>query len=149
SHLIFRRRHLSQALGTDFRRGCQSATEVGEKLLGPSPAGNEACSFSSMSAVFERALLTEWTHGFVVDLGFRAGSRGIRCICVLGTLPMCTSRKMSRMSSAEDEICVCFTGPRILALFAERVFVTKVQALGRGLDEPRHTTQTLSSSRRA
>jgi hypothetical protein len=42
SHLILRRRHRSQAFETDFLRGCQSLTAVGEKRLGPSPTGREA-----------------------------------------------------------------------------------------------------------
>jgi hypothetical protein len=42
SHLIFRLRHRSQALETDFRRGFQSFTAVGEKRAGPSPAGRDA-----------------------------------------------------------------------------------------------------------
>jgi hypothetical protein len=42
SHLILRRRHRSQAFETDFLRGCQSFTAVGEKRLGPSPAGRVA-----------------------------------------------------------------------------------------------------------
>lgn len=42
SQRIFRRRHRSQALETDFLRGCQSLTDVGEKRLGPSLGGREA-----------------------------------------------------------------------------------------------------------
>jgi hypothetical protein len=42
SHRILRRRHRSHALDTDFLRGCQSLTAVGEKRLGPSPAGRDA-----------------------------------------------------------------------------------------------------------
>lgn len=42
SHRIFLRRHRSQALETDFLRGCQSLTDVGEKRLGPSFVGREA-----------------------------------------------------------------------------------------------------------
>jgi hypothetical protein len=46
SHLILRRRHLSQAFETDFRLGCQSFTAVGEKRAGPSPAGRVAAFVS-------------------------------------------------------------------------------------------------------
>jgi hypothetical protein len=49
SHRILRRRHLSQALLTDFRLGCQSLTAVGEKRLGPSPAGRDAGVISKCS----------------------------------------------------------------------------------------------------
>ena len=42
SHRIFLRRHLSQAFETNFLRGCQSRTAVGEKRLGPSFNGKEA-----------------------------------------------------------------------------------------------------------
>lgn len=47
SHRIFLLLHRSQALETDLRRGCQSLTAVGEKRLGPSPAGNEAAAVVS------------------------------------------------------------------------------------------------------
>lgn len=47
SHLILRRRHLSHALDTDFLLGCQSLTAVGEKRLGPSPAGRVAARISN------------------------------------------------------------------------------------------------------
>ena len=42
SQRIFLRRHRSQALETDFLRGCQSFTAAGENWFGPSPAGSEA-----------------------------------------------------------------------------------------------------------
>jgi hypothetical protein len=46
SQRIFLLRHRSQALETDFLRGCQSRIVVGEKRLGPSEVGNDAGPFS-------------------------------------------------------------------------------------------------------
>jgi hypothetical protein len=42
SHLIFLRRHRSQAFETLFLLGCQSLTVEGENRAGPSPAGSDA-----------------------------------------------------------------------------------------------------------
>lgn len=58
SHLILRRRQRSQALETDFRRGCQSLTAVGEKVAGPSPAGNDVKGH--MSRLGCRGLRAGW-----------------------------------------------------------------------------------------
>jgi hypothetical protein len=73
SHLILRRRHLSHAFDTDFLLGCQSLTAVGEKRLGPSPAGRDAAylSVGGLLKYFENVL-----KGHIVGLGsqgFRAG----------------------------------------------------------------------------
>jgi hypothetical protein len=63
SHLILRRRQRSQAFETDFLRGCQSFTAVGEKRLGPSPAGRVAISLSATVLRQQLQKLTEGTHG--------------------------------------------------------------------------------------
>jgi hypothetical protein len=62
SHRIFLRRHRSHALETDFRRGCQSLTDVGEKRLGPSFGGKVAVYDQSSLLLLLRER-TERTHG--------------------------------------------------------------------------------------
>lgn len=58
SQRIFRRRQRSQALETDFLRGCQSLTDDGEKRLGPSPEGNEAGAVSKACV----SPVVSWTY---------------------------------------------------------------------------------------
>jgi hypothetical protein len=73
SHLILRRRHRSQAFETDFLRGAQSLTAVGEKRLGPSPAGREA-EFVSTCATW--AIVRTYSRGTWLVLGL--GTQGFR-----------------------------------------------------------------------
>jgi len=71
SHLILRLRQRSQAFETDFLLGCQSLIEVGEKRLGPSPAGREATSVSSCTLNVVGDILNG--HMVIGCQGFRSG----------------------------------------------------------------------------
>lgn len=68
-HRIFLRRHLSQALVTDFLHGRQSLTEAGEKRAGPSWSGNDACGVLAAVVYIKYCVHTQGAHHVALTMG--------------------------------------------------------------------------------
>jgi hypothetical protein len=77
SQRIFLLRHRSQALETDFLRGCQSRTDVGEKRFGPSEVGTDAGPFSMVHGGRGGEEEKE-EAAYSKDTWLRLGCRGLR-----------------------------------------------------------------------